>query len=208
LSPERFHIAFTGDAELVEMIELARDLLRHAVPSGELAQIVGRGMTALVQELLRQKFAVTERPRESSGVAPGSRHIPADVKRAVYLRDRGRCTFVGASGHRCKERGFIQFHHLVPYAVGGESTVENLCLRCSTHNQLEGELLFGPRRADGTGAVGEGRAAYDCGRMHTFSVRNENVSRRTRDGVAEGGGKTAQSSVGMPTLLRYPNVSS
>jgi hypothetical protein len=180
LSPERFHIAFTADAELVELIELARDLLRHAVPGGEIAQIVGRGMSSLVQELLRQKFAITEHPRPDSRGASSSRHIPASVKRTVYLRDRGRCTFIGVSGRRCQERGFVEFHHLVPYAVGGGTTVENIALRCRTHNQLEGEMYFGPRVGHGESEVGEGQAAYGCGGTPTFSVRNENVSGRTR----------------------------
>jgi hypothetical protein len=161
LSPERFHIAFTGDAAVVELVELARDLLRHAVPSGDLEQIMARALTVLVEDLLRRKFAVTETPRARSAKGEETRYIPAHVKRAVYLRDRGRCTFAGMGGHRCRERGFVEFHHVIAYAVGGRATVSNLTLRCKSHNQLDGEKDFGPRARHGEDEVAETGAS--CG---------------------------------------------
>lgn len=72
-----------------------------------------------------------------------SRHIPAAVKRAVALRDAGRCAFAGQAG-RCVERGALEFHHVVPYAEGGKATAENIQLRCRAHNQYEAEQWFGP----------------------------------------------------------------
>ncbi|MPY89088.1 MAG: hypothetical protein GEU99_14315 [Luteitalea sp.] len=76
----------------------------------------------------------------------GSRHIPADVKRRVWARDGGQCAFVSASGHRCTERGFLEYHHRVPYAAGGDASVENISLRCRRHNAHEAEPVFGPWR--------------------------------------------------------------
>ena len=52
---------------------------------------------------------------------------------------------MGANG-RCTERGFLEFHHIVPYAVGGEATVEAIALRCRAHNQYEAEQDFGSRQ--------------------------------------------------------------
>ena len=63
------------------------------------------------------------------------RTIPAGVRRSVWARDEGRCTYGGASG-RCTERGFLEFHHRVPFAAGGTSTVENVALLCHAHNAL------------------------------------------------------------------------
>src|SRR6185369_10674237 len=82
----------------------------------------------------------------AAGGAP-SRDIPSEVQRAVWRRDGGRCAFVGRNGHRCEERTFLEFHHMVPYALGGLATVENISLRCRRHNQYENELVFGPRGA-------------------------------------------------------------
>ena len=74
----------------------------------------------------------------------GSRHVPAAVRRAVWIRDGGRCAFVAENGRHCTERGFIEFHHTAPYAAGGEATVDSIELRCRAHNLYEGELDFGP----------------------------------------------------------------
>ena len=52
--------------------------------------------------------------------------------------------FDGASG-RCTETGFLEFHHVRPYADGGPTVVENLELRCRAHNMYEAELYFGGR---------------------------------------------------------------
>ncbi|HEY8367958.1 MAG TPA: hypothetical protein VIM86_01445, partial [Thermodesulfobacteriota bacterium] len=45
---------------------------------------------------------------------------------------------------RCTERGFLEFHHVRPYAVGGAATVANIELRCRAHNGYEAERVFGP----------------------------------------------------------------
>jgi hypothetical protein len=80
-----------------------------------------------------------------NGEAPrgNSRYIPADVKRRVWERDEGRCRFVGSSGHRCAETSMLEFHHVIPYAVGGKATVHLTELRCSSHNRHEAARYFG-----------------------------------------------------------------
>ena len=59
----------------------------------------------------------------------------------MWRRDGGRCAFVGTQG-RCTERGFLEFHHVEPYAVGGEAVVQNVELRCRAHNLHEAEQYF------------------------------------------------------------------
>ncbi len=145
LAPQRYKVQFTASAETYEKLRLAQALLRHQIPDGDLGTIVNRALTALVQELAKQKFAATDRPRGSRGTVPGSRHIPAEVKRAVWLRDGGRCAFVSRDGRRCTERGFLEFHHVAPYGAGGESTADNIQLRCRAHNGYEAERYFGRR---------------------------------------------------------------
>jgi hypothetical protein len=160
LSPDRFRLQVTISGEAVEKLELAQDLLSHAVPSGDAAAVLERALDLLLEDLLRRKFAATEDPRDGRATAGGSRHIPAAVKRAVYRRDRGRCAFVGRSGHRCHERRFLEFHHREPFAFGGPPTVANVSLRCRTHNQYEAEVDFGRRIRPGTdGRTPEARVA-------------------------------------------------
>src|SRR6185503_3912186 len=44
IAPARFKVQFTASAELEGKIRRARALLRHAVPSGDLGEIVDRAM--------------------------------------------------------------------------------------------------------------------------------------------------------------------
>ncbi len=144
VAPQRYKVQFTARAETYEKLRLAQALLRHQIPDGDLDQIFFRALTALLEDLARQKVAATARPRGGRPTAPGSRHIPAAVKRAVWLRDGGRCAFVGASGRRCAATGFLEFHHVKPHAVGGEPTIDNIELRCRAHNAYEAALSFDP----------------------------------------------------------------
>jgi hypothetical protein len=153
LSPGRYRVTFTASAAACEKLQLAQDLLRHVIPSGDPAQIFERALDVLVQELLREKYAATDRPRASRGQAEDSRNIPAEIKREVHLRDLGRCRYVGPDGHRCGERAFVEFHHVRPYATGGRPTAENIELRCRAHNNYEAEVFYGPARQYGGVAV-------------------------------------------------------
>ena len=88
-------------------------------------------------------------PRSRMGVRQRSRHVPAAVRRAVFTRDGGQCTFVDPSGRRCEQRLFLEFDHGEAFAVGGPTTVDNLRLRCRAHNAREAEKLFGQKRIAG-----------------------------------------------------------
>jgi hypothetical protein len=140
LSPERYRLQVTIGGETLERLRLAKDMLRHAIPSGDDAAVLDRALVALLADLARKKFAATEQPRPSRGTAPGSRHIPAEVKRTVWLRDLGRCAFRAPDGRRCSERGFVEFHHVRPYAESGEASVANIQLRCRRHNDYEARV--------------------------------------------------------------------
>jgi len=161
LAPERYRVQFTAGPETCDKLRLAQDLLRHQIPDGDPAKIFDRALTALLENLARHKFATTDRPRESRGGATGSRHIPSHVKRAVWLRDGGRCGFVARNGRRCDARGFLEFHHVTPHAAGGEPTAANIQLRCRAHNHYEAELYFGPREPL---AAREARVSYSATR--------------------------------------------
>ncbi|MBI3998336.1 MAG: hypothetical protein HY355_04825 [Armatimonadetes bacterium] len=178
LAPQRYKVQFTASAETYEKLRLAQALLRHQIPDGDPAAIFDRALTVLLEALARQKFAATDRPRGSRGVAPGSRHIPAEVKRAVWMRDGGQCAFVSRTGRRCTEQGFLEFHHVAPYGAGGEATVDNIQLRCRAHNGYEAELYSGPRKSP---MVRERPAAYVHSRVRLRRSFRERIA-GTRSG--------------------------
>jgi hypothetical protein len=151
LAPDRYRVTFTANTESREMLELAQDLLRHAIPTGDPALIFARALEVLIEGLLKRKFAMTRHPHAGRPAVKDSRNPTAKVMRAVYIRDRGRCTFVGTDGRKCGERAFLEFDHCpIPFAAGGRATVDNLQLRCRTHNQYLAEQFFGRRVRDET----------------------------------------------------------
>jgi 5-methylcytosine-specific restriction endonuclease McrA len=133
----------TVSRETHDKLRRVQDLLRHSIPNGDPAAIFDRALTLLLADLERSKVAATSHPRKASSATSRSRHVPATVKREVWKRDAGRCAFVGTEG-RCQERGFLEYHHVVPYADGGATTVDNLELRCRAHNAYERDQCFGP----------------------------------------------------------------
>ena len=145
LAPERYKVQFTVSRETYERLRHAQDLLRHTIPNGDPAAIFERALALLVAELEKTRLAATKRPQASSRATTRSRHIPASIKRLVWQRDGGQCAFKGTRG-RCTETGFLEFHHVVPFAAGGATSADNLALRCKAHNSYEAEQYFGPTR--------------------------------------------------------------
>lgn len=63
-----------------------------------------------------------------------SRSIPQHVKAAVWQRDQGRCCECGANS-------YLEFDHIIPFSLGGASTVDNLQLLCLRCNRAKGARL-------------------------------------------------------------------
>jgi hypothetical protein len=147
LAPDRYRLQVTLAGTTHEKFRRAQSLLRHAVPSGDAAEILDRALSLLIGQLERQRFAKASRPRASTPSASRSRHIPAAVRRHVWRRDGGRCAFVGAEW-RCRETSFLEFHHVEPFAVGGHATADNIELRCRAHNTHEARVYFGAEARD------------------------------------------------------------
>lgn len=79
-----------------------------------------------------------------SAVQIRSRHITAEVKRQVYLRDQGHCTYQeSATGKKCQSRYRLQYEHKHPFALGGENSAENITLHCYSHNRFNAMKVFG-----------------------------------------------------------------
>jgi hypothetical protein len=142
-------LQFTASTELHDKLSRARALLRHKLPDCDLAEVVDEAVTLLLAKLEGRRFGKTDAPRKTlaeTDTSATSRHVPAAVKRAVFDRDGGRCTFVDEStGRRCSctDPGKLEYHHTTPFAIDPDHDPAQVTLRCTAHNQYQAELDFG-----------------------------------------------------------------
>jgi len=173
LAPARFQVRFTASQALHDKLERLQALMRSSVPDGDLGALIEAAVTEKLARLEAKRFGKTKAARKGlaeTDTAPTSRSIPAAVRRIVYERDEGRCTYVDARGRRCTARDRLEFHHHgVPFGRGGDHSPDNVFLTCRTHNALMAELEYGKdkmaryRRRPSRGRVSERIASYGAG---------------------------------------------
>jgi hypothetical protein len=143
LAPDRVGWQFTTSQETQDLYQEVEDLLGHDIAPGDVEAVLKYSLLAAKEKLLKRKCAATARPRPGQPRNPDSRHVPAEVQRAVWERDGGQCAFVSDSGHRCTERKDLEYDHADPYARDGASTAANIRLLCRAHNAYEAERIYG-----------------------------------------------------------------
>jgi hypothetical protein len=91
---------------------------------------------ALVRQRQRRAARTLERAHAALAGArvQERRPIARDVRLAVFERDGGRCV-------ECGSRFDLQYDHVIPVALGGASTAENLQILCAPCNQAKGAAL-------------------------------------------------------------------
>jgi hypothetical protein len=60
--------------------------------------------------------------------------VPVEVRRPVFERDGGRCVECGGNFD-------LQYDHVIPFSLGGATTVDNLQLLCGDCNRKKGATL-------------------------------------------------------------------
>jgi 5-methylcytosine-specific restriction endonuclease McrA len=149
LGAERYSVKFTIDRETHAQLEELRALMRHQVPDGDVGKILARAVALLLKQVRRQKFAETPTPRSARTGMPtserASRHIPAAIRRAVWERDAGCCTYVSDGGRRCNAREFIEFDHVEAWVWTHSHPIDGITLRCRAHNQHRARQDFGEK---------------------------------------------------------------
>lgn len=154
LSPRRYRLQVTLDQEGRDRITELQELMSHRIPDGDPVRIVNHALELLLEHERKRKAALTDKPRRRSKKRGRSRSVPASIRREVFPRDEGQCTFVDEEGNRCKARHLLEFHHKDPYGLGGGHDANNIELRCRAHNQYQADLDYGAqfmaeRRASG-----------------------------------------------------------
>jgi len=157
----RFALQVSISQATRDKLEYVKALLAHRRPAAGLPEVFDLALDALIAVLEKRKFAATDRPQRTPRPATNARTIPAHVRRAVWKRDGGRCTFVSEDGRRCPARALLEFDHVTPVARGGMATIEGIRLRCRAHNQYEAARAFGAGFIEAKRAASRGAAAID-----------------------------------------------
>ena len=138
VTEDTYSLRVTVDAALEKDIQELRALLSHKIPNGDLTAVVREAIQcALEKHRKRRGAAEPARKRKIPVVAKpvektvcGREPISAAVRREVWMRDEGRCSWCGPDGHRCGSTWQVELDHILPVALGGPSTVENLRILC------------------------------------------------------------------------------
>jgi hypothetical protein len=97
-----------------------------------------RDVLALVRDRERRRQRSLDRAHDllNSEQSPGPRRgaITRDMRRLVWDRDGGACTECGSTFD-------LQYDHIIPVAMGGATTAENLQLLCSDCNRRKWDSL-------------------------------------------------------------------
>ncbi len=135
----RMHVTVTR--RLLDKLAAARDALSHSKPGATDAEILETGLDLILAAAEKRK-GIVAKPRK--GQRPAKRTtIPAAVKREVWKRDQGRCQYRLPSGETCGSTCRLEFDHVVPLALDGESTVDEIPLLCRPHNETEARRKLG-----------------------------------------------------------------
>jgi hypothetical protein len=143
LTAELSRLHVTVSRRFLEKLEAATAALSHARPSGGMEEILEAGLDLVLAEHAKRKGLVSRPRKEAPSSDPESDHIPAHVKRAVWIRDGGCCQFRMEDGSICGSTFQVEFDHVRPRALGGPSTIENVRLACKPHNGLAARRVFG-----------------------------------------------------------------
>jgi 5-methylcytosine-specific restriction endonuclease McrA len=86
---------------------------------------------------ISKQAPLSKQQSNSEQASSRSRFIPIEVKRKVYQRDEGKCQYVDpVTGRKCLSTHAIQYGHIIPFAMNGPNTVENIRIECRVHNRL------------------------------------------------------------------------
>jgi hypothetical protein len=137
-------VQFVADQSLIDKLDALKGLLAHTNYEGNLSKLIDK-IADMALERLKPKEPTAEEVQaleKNPVVASKSRNIPKSVKRVVWKRDQGRCTYQDPkTGKKCDSSHSIDFDHIIPYSWGGTHQPKNIQLLCSPHHAYRTKLM-------------------------------------------------------------------
>lgn len=149
LTQPKVYIQFLADQSFMAKYRVATSILSNKLPKLTFEAV----FVALIEDFIRRNEPMERHARRERNAArehaTDRAPLPVRTRDAVFMRDRGRCTFVGSDGKRCDASLRLHVDHIKPVALGGTNDMTNLRLLCARHNQLQAERLLGRDVMDG-----------------------------------------------------------
>lgn len=139
LNEDKFLVQFSATQEFIENLEKAKAMLCRKFPKAKACEVLGEALKVLLEETETEKTALVDSPIQENT----PRYIPRGIRNEVWKRDNGCCQFKTPGGQICGEKRFLEYDHVLPWALGGSShSARNIRLLCRAHNQWNARLAF------------------------------------------------------------------
>lgn len=125
-SPSITTFKFNLTAETIDLFDELKKVLAHNRLSND--ELLKKVFRSALTDFTNKKFKVNAKFSPAPASPSIGRYVPTIVKKNVYQRDQGKCT-------KCKSSYKLEYDHIKPFALGGESTLSNLRLLCFSCNQ-------------------------------------------------------------------------
>jgi hypothetical protein len=124
VSQTHTQVQFVANDEQMALFEKARGLLAHSNPNMSWAELFQKVAEIALQKIDPQRSVSPPRKLQD----PRKRLVNAGLKREIWKRDHGKCL-------KCGSQHALELDHIIPWALGGETSGENLRLLCRACNQ-------------------------------------------------------------------------
>jgi 5-methylcytosine-specific restriction endonuclease McrA len=130
----RCPISKTTEAKARRVKEVLAQMKQRNVPMGEALEAVFEAFLEKHDPVRKAERAVSRKPRQLVSKPVGV--IPTQVRHEVNRLDGGQCTYVDPRSGRCRNRQWLDLHHVRPKYLGGRHETANLITLCGAHHRL------------------------------------------------------------------------
>lgn len=166
LTADEHRLHLTVSPEFLNMLDSCKKALSHAMPGADAADVLAEGMRLILARDAKRKGLV-ERPRARKAGQPclDSRNAPAEIERAVWKRDQGKCQWPVEGGGICGSEIRPELDHIRGFRPGEPVTADDFRILCRPHNLAHARQVYGDDYMEGfrrRGRSGGSRRARPC----------------------------------------------
>ncbi|HVK61467.1 MAG TPA: HNH endonuclease signature motif containing protein [Bdellovibrionales bacterium] len=141
----RMGVSENWTEELQRTKDLLSQKLKRAVSSEEALFILMREYNQKNDPVEKAKRAQTKKSKKLSLVnteakketSSRTRYRSAEIEHRVDLRDLNQCVYVDKNGKRCGSKRWLEKHHILEFANGGDHSPDNLETLCWAHHTIK-----------------------------------------------------------------------